>query len=1550
MDEAGHDYPVPIADALAALRSADSLHERRDRVVECFRALLRYASAVSLAVRVQFGAHAEETSMLSELLRSLRQRGLTDGQWVGLMRGLAGAHAHNPEGYPLPALAALFRGKQKKKVAQAIDGLLEMRKAETVAHGATGSSDAILAVLQRREPQLDALLAAFAPVWQESELVVPLARPEADDEPQMAWRLRGYTPRTGKWPRVALAAGVRLEPGEPVLVDRAGKPRVSLAPIALFRRPSPEAVEELFVLDGAKRNAAVFVAFPSMAEHREKDVWAELGSALLSDGAGDEPPPSAKGIGRPFRGLSSFGPEHAAVFFGRERQAEALANRIRRHPMITVTGPSGSGKSSLLSAGVFPLLEDATVIKLRPGPAPIAALERRLSAFLGDWPRAGELARVLSEHPETLGSFLEAFARERERLIVLEIDQAEEVFTLCSDAAERHAFAEALASAGLDPDGSLRVVIALREDFFARLSSLSPLSGLYTRQVEVVTTPAREDLIKIIFVPLSMFGFSLESEELAEAMLTSVAGEPAALAMLQFCLDQLWERRDRKWKQLTLDAYRALGGVEGALAAHAEEVLAAMPSTQRALARGVFMRLVTEDGTRAVVSREALSEATGAGHVIDKLIEARLCTSREGEGEELVELVHEALLRHWERLRDWLADDEVFVRTRARVSKAASRWQSEGHNADLLLGEGKPLMEARELLRRRDELGPVELAFIDASEARSRRATRLKRLAVLGLAVLTVIAGGFGVFAWQQRGEARRSADAATENANIASARLVELLEEQGRVELVNGNELGALVFLTEALERGGDGPALRAMIADASRPADAQRLAFDAHGVWSVSQLAFSPDGELLASADPTGKLCLWRADSGDEVACWKGHDDNPVSLSFTADTLVSRSNGEPVKLWSLSGKPVGELSGATRVSLVAVDAPRQRFITAAHDGKVRAYALSGGEPQSIVDSGHEHLGFGRASGRWLAVHAFGKVAVEEPSRKGRALIWDLSSLSSLPVTLAGHDGRLDALAFSPEGDLVASGANDGAMVWRTGSWDEVARLAAPRVRDLAFDPRGEHVVTAGYDNVTRIWNASTGKMKRELSGHRDSANPGSFTPAAVSEVMFVMSGEVLASRGSDAAIRLFDPDGGTPVGVFGGHHFGVSAFARRPGTDELASGGEDGRIILWSLGGRRMRRHLGAHLTRVDAQPELTKMLAAGPSGNVVAAHREGATWLHGGVATAIAGVPLAMREDGARVLAFVAPELVLSAHDGSVDAKVPLDEAASVAAFHPTGALVAIDTPKGELLLVDLGAKTKRSLLAPQGDEPALGKIMQIVFSEDGKHVAAARRGAVFVIDVATGKELFTTEPPKDGVSLFPTCAFHPAGDRIMVGTSALSLDVYSVPAGDKLHHVHGNRGSYSADGKWLASAETSTPTVWVHDAATGRLALTLDGHQKGVGDVRFTRDGGRILTASDDGTVRIWETRHGRNVGVIPVDATAPVTAIHLDASGTELLTASRGALRIWNVAPDARTVAALDELIARASPYRLDGARLVPRVTPEQALARSNAKLEEAPQP
>ncbi len=305
---------------------------------------------------------------------------------------------------------------------------------------------------------------------------------------------------------------------------------------------------------------------------REVEIWAELGRKLLGGEEEGEEPVVAS-LDRPYRGLESFGVEHAAVFFGRGDESEALANRIRRHAMLTVTGASGSGKTSLLHAGVLPRLKGARVASLRPGRRPMAALHRRLREALGDWKGSAELGEVLAEQPEGLGTILERWSRETDAWLVLVVDQGEEIFALCDREQERLSFAAALASAGADPKASTRVVISLREDFFARLSDLRPLRGLYSREVEVASTPAREDLLRVLRAPAELFGYAYEDEKLLEAMADAVAGEPAALPLLQFCANELWDRRDRSWKRLTRKAYRSLGGVAGALAAHAEATL-----------------------------------------------------------------------------------------------------------------------------------------------------------------------------------------------------------------------------------------------------------------------------------------------------------------------------------------------------------------------------------------------------------------------------------------------------------------------------------------------------------------------------------------------------------------------------------------------------------------------------------------------------------------------------------------------------------------------------------------------------------------------------------------------------------------------------------------------------------------------------------------------------------------------------------------------------------------------------------------------------------------
>jgi hypothetical protein len=585
-------FPTPIADAVVALLAAESPFEQRDRVVEIFRAELRLIAAIVLAIRVQFGpGPGAEAASLPELLRALRARGLTDGQWVALVRELLRPWEKSPDAYPIASLVKLVHGR-KSELVKLWDELLVMRKSETVAHGASGTRDALLAILARRTPQLVRTLELLDPVLAAYRVVA--LRNGADGE-RTASLFVGPTAPSGRARSIELAAEAALASGDLALIDEAGRARVLLSPIVLARRPTRDASEELFLLDGSARRGALYVAFPSMAEHKEASAWESLAELMAEDEA---PPSESDAQGRPtrpYRGLASFGPEEAGLFFGREEQAETLSNRIRRHGWVTVTGPSGSGKTSLLRAGVLPTLRDTMVAFLRPGAHPLASLASRLS-------EATEIDRgemdALVRAPAKLSLAVDRLARSRSTSLVLVIDQGEELLTLAADEVEREDFGRALVALA-ERHGSARVVFSVREDFFARLANVRSLFGVFSAQVEVVTTPDRDALIRMLLGPARAFGYAFEDEETVSAICGSVADARAALALLSFTADRLWEARDRKWKRLTVAAYDAMGGAMGALAAHADGVLAGMAPSELTTTRSIFLRMVTGDRTRA---------------------------------------------------------------------------------------------------------------------------------------------------------------------------------------------------------------------------------------------------------------------------------------------------------------------------------------------------------------------------------------------------------------------------------------------------------------------------------------------------------------------------------------------------------------------------------------------------------------------------------------------------------------------------------------------------------------------------------------------------------------------------------------------------------------------------------------------------------------------------------------------------------------------------------------------------------------------------------------
>ncbi|HUS64125.1 MAG TPA: serine/threonine-protein kinase, partial [Kofleriaceae bacterium] len=609
--------PRPIALAVDAFAAARNAHQARDALWRAVHTIVRTVSLIALASHAHVASEeAARDEAVAEALRALRRGGLLDAGWLELARGLVRPFARYPEVHPIPALVELLIGGTGP---DPIAALLDLKRGADDSGAA--DEEEVVEFLEQALPHLSALLARLA-FLSDLGIVVPVEG-SADGD---LWA--GVSPERPRRP----IAGRALHPGRPLLLDRDGAPLVVLWPYFQVWEPVPGAPPQLFLFDGRGRRGARLVALPEGFERGDDDLWDALRSLL----GGDQDTAGATTTEEvpPFPGLAAFTADDAASFTGREREVEAFVNRLHASPLLAVVGPSGAGKSSFVQAGVVPSLPgDWDVITVRPGLSPVASLVTRLAAAGID---AGTLARDLEQHAGALGSALRAAAAARGTRVLLVIDQLEELFTLSDDPRERELFAAAIARAARSPDDPVRVVLTLRDDFLLRAEALPPLRARLGPALQLLTTPAPEDLHRILVEPLRRAGYVFDDPGLPDEIVEELQGTPGALALLSFTASKLWELRDRKFRQISHKAYRSLGGVGGALAQHAEATLAELPQEEKRLVREVFRHAVTAEGTRAVLRGDELEQLLGEGPraraAIDKHIGARLLVGAEAEG------------------------------------------------------------------------------------------------------------------------------------------------------------------------------------------------------------------------------------------------------------------------------------------------------------------------------------------------------------------------------------------------------------------------------------------------------------------------------------------------------------------------------------------------------------------------------------------------------------------------------------------------------------------------------------------------------------------------------------------------------------------------------------------------------------------------------------------------------------------------------------------------------------------------------------------------------
>lgn len=667
--------------------------------------------------------------------------------------------------------------------------------------------------------------------------------------------------------------------------------------------------------------------------------------------------------GSPFRGLEVFDFRHAGVFFGRSKAVGEVLAALRRQAadgraFVLVLGASGGGKSSLVRAGVLPLLTQPGVVEgvglwrwavVVPGAAggdPFAALaaalvrDEAVPELTADGASVADLARHLRDpaavFPLVKGALSQAaalrakekgLAAQPEARLALVVDQLEELFTAEKiTAAERGAFVKALSC--LARSGRVWLLATLRSDFYHRCSELEALVALKEGAGQYdLSLPAAAEIAQMIRQPARAAGLWFEQDpsskiDLDQTLHADTAANPESLPLLEFALEELYKRRTPQGA-LTWQAYRDLGGVEGALAVRAEQVFASLPAEVQAVLPTVFRQIVAvSDVDAAVARKQAPMEAfstPSCGAFVGAFVSARLFTTdRAPDGSASVRVAHEALLRNWPRLAAWLGRDRELLRVRDRLKAGAARWDREKRRTDLLLQEGKPLDEAHALSRELPDaadLSTTDRAYIRESGRRVARWTLAKRSAVAVLALMAVTAAA--VVAFWQRDQAQanqrladKNAAAAADNAADAGRQAAEAKHQLAEGLVSQGDAFGSrrrcksardCLVRSHALFEELHLPTLRASVLLWNLYLDSPPELTSLSGHADVRCVAFSPDGRTVLSGGEDHVLKLWDLAGGNELRTLPGHQSGVTAVAFAPGgrAALSGSWDKTVKLW---------------------------------------------------------------------------------------------------------------------------------------------------------------------------------------------------------------------------------------------------------------------------------------------------------------------------------------------------------------------------------------------------------------------------------------------------------------------------------------------------------------------------------------------------------------------------------------------------------------------------------------------------------------------------
>ncbi|HYO38719.1 MAG TPA: BTAD domain-containing putative transcriptional regulator [Nocardioidaceae bacterium] len=1169
----------------------------------------------------------------------------------------------------------------------------------------------------------------------------------------------------------------------------------------------------------------------------------DLTRQLLTAIGAQVPPAPAR---NPYQGLRAFDEADAENYFGRTTLIDDVLTRLSgdglRSRLVLLVGASGTGKSSAVRAGLLPRLRgggapgsDAWfVATMLPGGAPYEELATSLHRIA-----VGGTDRLVEQLPglEGIDRSVRAVVPGGGELLLV-IDQLEELFTL-SPESERRRFLEALSHALTVAESRLRVVATLRADYYDRPLASQPFGSLVQNATVTIPAMSPAEVEAAVVEPAQRAGRTVE-RALAVELVASLAAEPAALPALQLVLFELAEGAPDG--HLSLSAYSALGGIEGAIAARAEELYQSLEQADREQVRVLFERLVVvaADGepTRRRAQRDELATP---GEVVDRWAAARLLTLDVDPHTRVptVEVAHEALVREWPRLRRWLEDDRSRLVVLRRVRESAATWEELGREPSALL-RGTALEAALELFGR-TSIAPVEVEYIEASRAardaeqteqaaviaRQARSNKRLKVQVGATAVALVVALVGGLLALDQRGRAVRERHVAVARELAASADST----------IRDDPELSILLALAAVdATRRHDEPVLPEAVEALHRGVASARILRSFAGVGGT--MDWSHDGRLFVTEgrEESGAVDIRSATTGETVRKFRGDSVDINDAVFSADSkqVVTAGDEGAVRVWDIATArlrrdvTIGS-GGATWGPSISPDG---RMVAGAwpEQNEVRVFRVAGGRPWVIPVEYVLDTAFS-PDGRHLAVASSGpgKVHVFHLGTRRRVLSF-------------GETEGIRDLAWSPDGRRIAvatSNSDAGVYDARTGRLQLVTPAHTGPANGVAWSPDSKLLATAADDGTARVYAVEerTARERIRLAAHdmRNGVRSVAFSPDG---------GQLMTSDWAITSVKVWDV-----------REQGAAEVANVPGeawTERGAALTPDGRFVWVPEGAGRLARYdlaTGRLAQRLPAPPvgeAATQHVALSPDGRLLAA----SSWV----------LPFPVWDTRTGDVAFVVGE-------GGAGVVWALEWA-------PSGNYLGVAvTPEGssssQVRLLDRGGTQAGRI----SGEPEV-EISSLAFGEDDAVLATTGRTA-------------RDDPARQAIRLWDwrkdtvirrlegnalAVAFDPTGhllasSRLIQGV----VDVWDARTGDRVSTLEGHTATVSdlafdASGDRVATSGVDG-SVRVWDPRSGRLQVTLElGVPVGGAGVAFSPDGRWLVTTWLDGMTRVWTLDLDELVGI------------------------------------------------------------------------------------